>query len=367
MKRILVLNYEFPPLGGGAGNATYYLFKEFAQNPDIKIDLVTSSINFFHIEKFSENIAIHFLDIGKKGNLHYQSNLNLLYYSWKAFWYSKKLLKNNKYDICHAFFSIPCGYIAMNLGLPYIVSLRGSDVPFYNKRFYLLDSLIFKRLSIKIWKNAKKVIANSLKLKELANSIVREQHIEVISNGVDIEEFKPIKNKKNSSPLKLISTGRLIERKGYKYLIESITDIKDVKLILIGDGNLKVKLEKLAKDHNISACFIGKKDHKEILQFLQKSDIFILPSLNEGMSNSILEAMAVGLPIITTDTGGSNELVKGNGIIVRKASTADLKKAILFYINDKNLIHSHGLMSRNLAKKMSWKQVSIKYNKLYQI
>ena len=73
-----MLNYEFPPLGGGAGNATYYLLKEFSKYDDIEIDFVTSSIDEFKEEKFSKNITIYYLDIGKKGNLHYQSNKNLL-------------------------------------------------------------------------------------------------------------------------------------------------------------------------------------------------------------------------------------------------------------------------------------------------
>src|SRR3989344_4881417 len=136
MKRVLVLNYEFPPLGGGAGNATYYLLKEFAKYPDLEIDLVTSSVDTFRVEKFAGNITIHFLNIGKRGNLHYQTNQKLLMYSWKSYWYSKKLMEEKEYDLCHAFFGIPCGYVAMMLRLPYIVSLRGSDVPFYNKRFY---------------------------------------------------------------------------------------------------------------------------------------------------------------------------------------------------------------------------------------
>jgi hypothetical protein len=77
-RRILMLNYEFPPLGGGAGNATFYLLKEFSKNKNIKIDLITSSVDQYREEKFSENINIHFLDIGKKGELHNQSLKNLL-------------------------------------------------------------------------------------------------------------------------------------------------------------------------------------------------------------------------------------------------------------------------------------------------
>jgi len=366
MKKILILNYEFPPLGGGAGNATYYLLKEFSKDPEININLITSSVDEFRVEKFSENITIHFLDIGKKGNLHYQSNLNLLVYAWKAYWYSKKLIKKEKFNLCHAFFGIPCGYVAMKLGLPYMVSLRGSDVPFYNKRFYYLDKLIFKKLSIKIWRKAKKVIANSKKLKELALSSALKQQIEVIANGIDVNEFKPLSYKKIEFPIKLISTGRLIERKGYKYLIEAISNMKEVELALVGNGNIRSELENLSKEKNSNVIFLGSRGHNEIVNLLQKADIFILPSLNEGMSNSILEAMACGLPIITTDTGGSEELIKGNGCIIPKASSSELKKVIWGYINDVNSIHTQSLISRELALDMSWKNVAELYKKYYE-
>lgn len=367
MKRILVLNYEFPPLGGGAANATYYLLKEYAKMQDITIDLVTSSVNSFKIEEFSDNVTIHYLDIGKSANMHYQSNKDLLMYSYKAYKYSKKLMNEGaKFDLCHAFFGIPCGYIAMKLGIPYIVSLRGSDVPFYNKRFYWLDTFVFKRLSIKIWIKAKAVIANSEELKKLAQQSAPRQTIGVIYNGVDTEEFKPGK-KEPADKLRLISTGRLIKRKGYRYLIEAISGLKNVRLTLVGGGNLKPELESLAKEKDSDVVFLGPKDHKEIVSLLQQSDVFALPSLNEGMSNSILEAMAVGLPIITTNTGGTIELIKQNGIVVEQGSADSLKKAFEVYIKDPALVTKQASVSRELAEEMSWKNVAIKYKELYII
>jgi glycosyltransferase involved in cell wall biosynthesis len=368
--KILMLNYEFPPLGGGAGNATYYMLKEFSKYPNLEIDLVTSSVDKFRIEKFSKNIIIHFLDIGKKGNLHYQSNKDLLTYSWKAYNYSKELIKTKEFDLCHAFFGIPCGYIAMKLkdeyNIPYIVSLRGSDVPFYNKRFYLLDSLVFKRLSKKIWKNAKSVIANSEGLRELALDSNPTQKISIIYNGVDINEFAPLKNKKIGDKIILVSTGRLIKRKGYNYLIKSISELKNVELNLIGDGNLKDELVELSKIEDSSVKFLGKINHEELPKYLQKSNIFILPSLNEGMSNSVLEAMACGLPIITTDTGGSKELIKNNGFIVKQADVNSLKNAIEEYLKNPELIKLHGDNSRKLAEKMSWENVAKEYERGYK-
>lgn len=142
---ILFLNYEYPPLGGGAGNATWYLLKEYEKMPDLQVTLVTSSTGSFRMERPSDNVTIYYLDIGKRGSLHYQSSKDLLKYSWKAWLFCRRYLKGNHIDLIHAFFGIPCGLIALLLGKPYIVSLRGSDVPFYNNRFHWLDKLIVLR------------------------------------------------------------------------------------------------------------------------------------------------------------------------------------------------------------------------------
>ncbi|MDP3964090.1 MAG: glycosyltransferase, partial [bacterium] len=136
MTKVLMLNYEFPPLGGGAGNASFYMLKEFSRFENLTIELITSSVAKFKIEEFSPRIRVHYLDISKNGSIHYQSDADLLHYSWKAYRYSKKLLKQSTFDLIHAFFGIPCGFIASHLQLPYIISLRGSDVPFYNPRFH---------------------------------------------------------------------------------------------------------------------------------------------------------------------------------------------------------------------------------------
>lgn len=359
-----MLNYEFPPLGGGAGNATYYLLNEFSKPEfmDLEMDLVTSSADKFKIQNFSKNITIHFLNINKKGSLQYQSNKDLLTYSFKAYRYSKSLMKKKHFDLCHAFFGIPCGYIAMKLKLPYIVSLRGSDVPYYNKRFYYLDKFFFERLSRKIWKKARYVVANSKGLRTLALKAAPNQKILVISNGIDVDAFKP--GKASNDKLTLISTGRLISRKGYQFLLPALEGLP-VKLKLIGDGNMFKELKELAKKHNVDVSFMGKKEHSSIPKYLQEADVFILPSLNEGMSNSVLEAMACGLPVIVTNVGGSQELIKGNGFIVEKGNIVELRKAIEKYLDNPKLIKQHSIESRKIAEQMSWHKVAEDYKRLY--
>lgn len=369
--RVLMFNYEFPPLGGGAGNATFYLLKEFAKYNSLKIDLITSSIGKYEERQFADNIKIYYLDIGKNRDLHSQSNKDLLKYSWKSYCFAKDLIAKNNYDLSHSFFGIPCGYIAMRLELPYIVSLRGSDVPFYSKKYFLLDKLVFKKLSKKIWQNSKAVIANSADLKSLALESTPRQKIEIIYNGIDLKEFSP--NYEINKKFTIISTSRLIKRKGIEYLVDGFIKFNrkynDSKLFLVGSGDLKEKLEKKvckAKIQN-KVEFLGIVEHCKIADFYKKSDVFILPSLNEGMSNSLLEAMASALAIIATNTGGSGELIdKNNGMIIEKQNSNSIFKALEKIYLDRELLKNMKLASRKRSAEMSWGDVAEKYFEIYK-
>jgi len=363
--KILMLNYEFPPLGGGAANANFYLLKEFSKIKNLEIDLITSSANNkYEEEQFSKNIKVYKLNVHKK-DLQYWKMKEILSWSMQAYKLSKKLIKENDYDLCHCWFGWPSGIIGYlnRKKIPYIVALRGSDVPGYNVRLEKLDNFIFKPISKKVWSNAKEVIANSQGLKELANKTLNCD-IKVIYNGIDTNEFKPVKKKK-SSIIRLISTGRLIKRKGYDYLIKALSGLEGFSLTLIGDGDEKENLKKLARKEKAKINFKGTLIHKKIVRELRQADIFVLPSLNEGMSNSILEAMATGLPIITTDVGGSKELIKENGFIIKQKSTESIKTTLLKYKTNKKLITKQEKQSRKLAEKMSWKNTAEDYLGVY--
>lgn len=370
---ILLLNFEYPPLGGGAASATYYMLREMSKSGAVsgavEIDLITSSVSRFRVEQPSSSLRLHFLDIGKAGSLHYQSLTDLLGFAWKSYFYARKLCARRRFQLIHAFFGIPSGFTAVQLDLPYIVSLRGSDVPFYNQRFALLDHLLFKGLSKRIWQRAEAVVANSRGLKELALQTSPGQRIEIIPNGVDTELFSPpIRRNRTDGPLRLISTGRLIERKGYQYLLSALRGNSDYELVLIGDGDRRLSLEQTARALDVQVQFTGRLERNEIISRLREADLFVLPSLNEGMSNSILEALACGLPIITTHVGGSDELVEDgvNGFVVEKANVAALKQALSRYVARPDLLEEHGRASREKALSMSWAQVSRDYLRLYE-
>jgi L-malate glycosyltransferase len=377
--KILFLNYEYPPLGGGAGNATFYLLREFLKFNDLEIDLVTSSVdNRYHLEKIGAKIKIHRLPIGKNPqNMHFQTQKDLLVYSWKTYWFCRKLIKKEKVDLTLAFFTVPCGFLAgcfkRKFKTPYIVSLRGSDVPGYSERFTLIYNFLTPLIK-NIWKKADRVVANSEGLKKLAFETKPNQEIEIIYNGIDIEEFKPvIRSLASDGKVKLLCVSRLTERKGINYLIDAFKIISEehnnIFLNIIGEGDAKDELVKQAENLSIrdKINFAGRIKHDQLPKIYERADIFVLPSLNEGMSNTILEAIASGLPVVATDTGGTQELIKDgvNGLVVKMKDTNDLAEKIEKLINDRGLRQKMAEESRNLALKFSWKCIAEKYVELF--
>ena len=377
--RILMLNYEYPPIGGGGSYACKSILQVFA-NKKLNVDLVTSSpSDYFETETINGSVNIYKLPVNKK-DIHYWTQQEILTYSWKAKQFIEKLLLEKTYDICHTFFGIPCGAVAylFKENLPYVVSLRGSDVPGFNDRFSF-QYIFLKPLINKIWSESSAVVANSEGLKELALESSPSQDISVINNGINISDFKPdinyINNNinnhtdKKNKKFNIVCISRLIERKGISFLLEAIKKLKNkkIKLILVGKGKQEDELHQLAKDLEITdrVEFKGYVDHDDIADIYQESDLFVLPSFNEGMSNALLEAMASGLPVISTDTGGTSELIDGNGILIQKGNSDEIAQAISTVMNDPETFKQMGLKSREIAETMSWEAVAEEYCRLY--
>ena len=119
---------------------------------------------------------------------------------------------------------------------------------------------------------------------------------------------------------------------------------------------------------DVSGTFIynGLKSFHDMQTFYHEADVFVLPSLNEGMSNTVLEAMACGLPLIVTDVGGTSELIRGNGFVVKSKNVEDIKREIIKYSEDKmDLIKKHGSRSRELAETMGWAKIANVYKGVY--
>ena len=273
--KVLFLNYEYPPLGGGASVATEAILKQWAKVPEMEVHLVTAALGSSYEQiHVGGEVYVHRVPIGKNPEkLHSQSMKDILWYTWRAGWFTRDLVKQSEdkpFDVTLAFFTVPCGFLAYLLKvfyrLPYIVSLRGSDVPGFSEKF---DTFyIFAKPLVKfLWHQAEAVIPNSVGLRELARKTDAAQSMQIIENGVDTDTFQ-LKRDKAAEKIIFLSTSRLTPRKGIHHLIEAFAlTVKQstvpLELHLVGEGEQKEFLEARVKELGIEekVKFFGRIEH----------------------------------------------------------------------------------------------------------
>lgn len=356
-----MLNYEYPPLGGGTGIANRYLLKEFSGQKDLQLDLLTSSPDNYCEEKINPNIKIIRLNIGKKNlKLHHQTIINLISYFIQSTIFTLKYKQN--YDLIHAFSGLPGGITAWLSGKPYLISLRGGEEQGYDKGNDKYFKLINPLLGL-VYSQAKSLDANSQYLKQLVLKSFPNLSIKIIYNGVDTKKFYP--PKKPPRNYQIICTSRFGNRKGVEYLIKAmplvLTKIPQAKLQIVGEGVLKPQLIKLAKKLRLAGSveFLGLINHDHLPVIYRRAKLFALPSLSESQSNSLLEALASGLPVVATNIGGNPEIVnKNNGILVPPENSQALAKTIIEVL-------ANPWPNIKADKKFSWEQTAKEYFQLY--
>ena len=203
---------------------------------------------------------------------------------------------------------------------------------------------IFRWLKIKTSKKANKIIAISNEIKTFLQEYFKipASKIEVIYNGIDFDKFLSFqKLDENWEPIFGI-IARLDKIKGHIYILEALKKLKSdgAKLptfIFVGDGSERKNLEHFVKENGLSNVkFIGRT--LDIGQYLKQMDVFVLPSLSEGLGIAIIEAIVAKKLIIASNTGGIKELIKHNktGILVEPANVDDLYKAMKWVLENKN-------------------------------
>ncbi len=366
MKKVLVLNYEFPPLGGGASPVSYEIAKRLSETGDFDIDVVT--MGYKDLPKYEEvnsHFRIHRVRCwrSKKEICHPWEQATYLVTGYLK---AVELQKKRVFDICHCHFIIPTGVIALKLkqkfGLPYVITAHGSDVLGYNSRFKRLYPFL-----IGIWKRildtAKTTISPSFFLKQeilKAYPGFPEERVVVIPNGFDTEKFKPQEKKKW-----IFSSGRLFPNKGFQYLIQAVMD-EDIgyEVHIAGDGPMLNELKKLAELSKTKIVMHGWLNNNDNVykDILEQSAIFVLASDKENASISLLEAMAAGCAMITTNSSGCSETVGEAGILINPQDTSDLRFKIFKLIQNEGDIRF--LQEKSLGRVMSqfnWRSCMEKY------
>ncbi|WP_217077952.1 glycosyltransferase family 4 protein [Clostridium baratii] len=295
--------------------------------------------------------------------------------------YIKAILKKD-FDIAHIHMSYKGSFfrklfiIKINnmFNIKSILHLHGSEF----EVFYESSCFIVKKLIKNIFDSSDCVIVLGDKWKRIIGQISPNSNIKVFNNSVRIPEYK-VKLERNR--INILFLGVLIKRKGIYDLIEAIKILYDkgvinknnLKFIIGGIGKEEEKIKELVYKYNLKQYvnLIGWVDGVSKEKLLMSSQLFILPSYNEGLPMAILEAMSYGIPVISTDVGSISEVVMNNitGSLVETGNCEELSKAIIELIKDKDTWKEYSnncklIIDEKFNDKKYFERISNLYNEL---
>jgi len=199
----------------------------------------------------------------------------------------------------------------------------------------------------------------------------KKKNVVIIPNGVDFSEVATLKEKNANQ---VICVGRFSWEKDHTSLLtawpEVLNEIPDAKLILVSDGELKNEIEKLAVSLQIenSVQFLGAISHKEVMKRMSESDVFICPSLAEGLGIVFIEAQASGTATIGTRVGGIPDVIQHekNGLLIAPKNVKAISQAIIRLLKDDELRSKLSRKGLQTSKKFGWNLILKRIDEIYQ-
>ena len=376
--KILMFNHEFPPIGGGGGQVSHFLGKHFAAAGH-DVHLITSQFRDCPKDEVVDGFHVHRVPALRK-NPDVCAVHEMLTYAVSSSLYGLRFAKQFQPDIVQVFFGIPAGGGAYLLrkrrDVPYVVFLGGRDVPSRNPDppYYRWLYLLLKPIIRAIWGNASAVVACSEGLRELARETDSDIKMDVIPDAVDLETFTPVQRDTYPEKVRVLSIGRLIRRKGFQFLIRALPQVlekvsQDFEIEIVGDGPYQQELVRLAESLGVAfhIRFVGSVPYPVLPQKYRDADLFILPSLAEGMPLVVLEAMGTGLPIVVSRVQGIDELVVDgvNGALFDPGDVDGLAHCLIKLIDAGEARIKMGKASTERVKPYDWKHIAEAYLNLY--
>lgn len=375
-KRVLILTTAYLPQVGGSELAIKNITDRL---PKVHFDLITSrpSKNLSKYEKIGD---VNVYRVGGSFGL-FPFLLPKSFFPIAVFFKACGLIRfKGAYDIIHAY------QASQAAGGGWLLKWKYPDTPF------LLTIQEGKVLSNQPWlmrffrhlifKKADAVTVISNYLAEYVRSQNSRVPISVISNGVDLDKFKVKSEKLKVSDKNIVITvSRLVKKNGVGDLIDAMAvvrhEIPDAKLIIIGEGplkeSLKFKVKSLKLENKVK--FLGEISYDLIPEYLAKADIFVRPSLSEGLGSAFLEAMAAELPVIGTSVGGIPDFLKdpsihsgqATGLFCKVADPEDLAEKIIGILKDEQLRKKITANAKTLvAEKYDWNIIADKFAQIYE-
>lgn len=382
---------EYSPISGGTGAYVYYLSRQLQKRG-----------HYVHVITKHKMNSTEIVDGVNITYLRCQGNPLSKYWSFARFTF-KKLKELNKkfaFDIIHANLPLVPSFALPKEATNALISTvhstwkgeaetirhEGLRKLNTNEKFMLGFNSLLRSSEKKLMKRSDALIAVSkCTKKELTEFYdIDEKKIHVIYNGVDVEKFKPNKDRAGlrrelgleEKQKIILFVGRLYQRKGLDTLLQSISkviqDFGDAKFVISGEGHRqnKEKLLKIAEKLKIknSVLFVGYFPDEKLPDLYAASDMFVLPSRYESFPFTILEAQATGLPVISTNVGGIPEIITNNrnGLLVEPANPEQLAEMIIALLQNQEFAEELGRRARQLIEeKFTWSSITDEVLDLY--
>jgi glycosyltransferase involved in cell wall biosynthesis len=369
--RILVLIYEFPPIGGGGGRAAQDLYTCLVDRGH-EIKLVTS-----HFQGLARREVIGGVEILRVPALRRQAFragfITMLAYIVSGVFYSFQLVCRWHPNLIHVHFAVPCGPVAWALhhltGIPYVMTAHLGDVPGGTPEKTGSWFRFVYPFTPPIWRDAAQVVAVSEYTRQLAFGHY-PVNIQVIPNGVDIHSLTPSNLNANACP-QIVFAGRFVEQKNPMLIVNSLSELRDLpwQCTLLGDGALRAAV--IEKVHQLGlqerVTLPGWLTPDEVIQQFIKSDIYFSPSRSEGLPVVGVQALALGLAIVASQVGGWIDLVDSgqNGYLVEPNNLQGFSQALRKLLSDPQKLTAFRQASRSKADQFDLTTIADRYEQVY--
>lgn len=364
--KILMLNYEYPPVGGGGATVTAQLCERLVQR-DHTVDVVTMRHkNLPHHETVNGVNICRIPSYRSRGDICKTHEMATYLIGGRRL--ALRLAQEKHYDIIHAHFIIPTGplaqYIHKHTGIPYLITCHGSDVPGYNPdRFGWQHKLLMP-----YWKNLvfrpAALVSPSRSLADLMKTHCPDLHISIIPNGYEASIFDTTGQREK----RILLCSRLLQRKGFQYVIEAVKNLElDWQVHIVGEGPFRKTLEQLAQNSKTPVIFHGwlDRDAPKFKELYETSAIFAFPSEMENFPTVLLEAMSAGCAVIASTAGGCPEVVGDAGLLVKPKDVEMLRRVLSELVNSADKRAELGQKALQRVQQYSWDSITQKHLDLY--
>lgn len=374
MKKRILLLWDRLDVVGGVETVLYNIATRLDKE---KFDVILGTFKDGKVRDIFEKEGIKVKVFDRKSKFDFKIILKLFNY-----------IKNADIDIIHTHGHFPgiAGRIAGKLAKKKVISTYHLPLNLdeHPKTTHILTKLTLSLADFITFvsKGVQETFCNyALSLEE---ALRQNEKYCVIYNGIDVDYIQNYCSKLSRKKIRLeygvkendvliLNVGRLTKQKGQRYLIQAIKEVikinSNVKLFIFGEGELGKELKCMINNDNLTDYIKIFSPIKDIYKILFASDIFILPSLYEGLPMSLIEAMAVGVPVIGTNVCGINEIIKNKetGILIEPGDIDEIKKAIMFMIHNKEIALQYAKNAQDVVRnKFSISRMIDEYMTIYE-